>query len=73
MSVRSMRITNHRRTGCYGIRCRATMLMKSCDVITLVFFQNFGKCRGDFGDFGGDFGDGEIWHEVRNPRSAPTL
>jgi len=25
--------------------CGATMLMKSRDVITLVFFQNLGKCR----------------------------
>ena len=27
------------------IRCGATMLMNSRDVITLVFFQNLGKCR----------------------------
>jgi len=28
----------------HGMRCGATMLMNSRDVITLVFFQNFGKC-----------------------------
>lgn len=28
-----------------GMKCGATMLMNSRDVITLVFFQNFGKCR----------------------------
>jgi len=27
------------------MRCGATMLMSSRDVITFVFFQNFGKCR----------------------------
>ena len=27
------------------MRCGATMLMNSRDVITLVFFQNLGKCR----------------------------
>ena len=29
----------------HGIRCGAAMLMNSRDVITFVFFQNFGKCR----------------------------
>jgi hypothetical protein len=29
----------------HEVRCGATMLMNSLDVITLVFFQNFGKCR----------------------------
>jgi|GEM_PF-3677333 len=29
----------------YGIKCGATMLMNSREVITLVFFQNLGKCR----------------------------
>jgi hypothetical protein len=30
----------------YRIKCGATMLMNSRDVITLVFLQNFGKCLG---------------------------
>lgn len=29
----------------YGMKCGATMLMNSREVITLVFFQNLGKCR----------------------------
>src|SRR3989442_1211687 len=29
----------------HGMRCGATTLINSRDVITLVFFQNFGKCR----------------------------
>ena len=29
----------------HRIRCGATMLMNSREVITLVFFQNLGKCR----------------------------
>jgi hypothetical protein len=29
----------------HEMRCGATMLMNSRDVITLVIFQNFGKCR----------------------------
>jgi hypothetical protein len=28
-----------------ALTCGATMLMNSRDVITLVFFQNLGKCR----------------------------
>src|SRR5579862_1149189 len=30
----------------YRIKCCATMLMNSREVITLVLFQNIGKCRG---------------------------
>ena len=33
------------RQNAHGRRCGATMLMNSRDVITLVFFQNSGKCR----------------------------
>ena len=29
----------------YRIKCGATMLMNSRELITLVVFQNFGKCR----------------------------
>src|ERR1017187_5657359 len=31
--------------GRQGMRCGATMPMNSRDVVTLVFFQNLGKCR----------------------------